>query len=724
MVNARFNAAARRIAVSLATAAVAATSSIVLLGGAASGSCGTGANPGGSPLNINASFDYACQWAATPSTTPYTYANDSASFASQLLTAGGMRPSSGNWNATNSWWTNAPVAGSGAPPQHSLSWASAPALYRFLTSSGNATELPAAQATLTNTQAGDLIFWDWSPVPGTYDDVGVIVSGNGSNPATEMYAAHGQTTAGSSNIVSLGGLRSISDMLSNRVGPYLNSLTAFNQTKYGTTVQCPAADAGTGTGRGTCWTWHIVRPQNLGGNAGYSGAQSYGPAVAPQYPTSIKYGGTNAIIDTAAEADAVIAALRAPGSDVDAAPIAAGLNPADAKTVGDRVQATTPTSGTYGGTDASVDGISEEEALGADLATRADRSTLWAGLWIDDKNEMLAADDSHFTTWTRFFDTQPPSPPVNITADGFDSTTGEALITWEAGADPDIATGINGTGSDVDRFDYRWRRNGGAFGAWVTDAGAGFAASPTALGDSVTVEIRGYDLAGNVSASTTATVTVDVAPATPSTAVPVLLCAVTAPECLTIFGAAAGALVVGAVVKNYLQDNGASFDVKSARATTSSSGPASTTTANTRSTSPAWPTLGNTPTFGEWEKTQDKERGKARDIYRRQGKKIRRGSQIHHIVPVTDKSSEASRAILYHCNVSINDPANLVPLPKTSHYRTYKGYYHANLYAVLKRYEGQTCLAPIRIQLLTTLRLIGAYLALASAAHVEGPWPI
>jgi RHS repeat-associated protein len=254
---------------------------------------------------------YACQFASSANPAYFHYGEDSANFVSQLLSVGGLLPSTGAWNAQNTWWSD-PPNGTTAPPSHSLSWTSPGALYTYLIKSGNATALSASQATLANTQAGDLIFWNWYPVGGStgssqhLSDVGMIISGNGSDPSTEMYASHTPTAPNPPNPPDsptfttpsqpqIPGLVSMSTLLNSDVGAYLSALTNFNVVKYNTTSQCPSSDPGTNTAnglQGVCWSWSIVRLSSLGGNAGSNAPQPITPQGSAVTRTEVAGGGS------------------------------------------------------------------------------------------------------------------------------------------------------------------------------------------------------------------------------------------------------------------------------------------------------------------------------------------------------------------------------------------------------------------------------------------------
>lgn len=235
---------------------------------------------GASALNLSAAYQYACSYATSPNPADYPYGEDSAAFTSQLLQAGGMQPSTGNPLASNTWWSNSWNSSNSptSPPMHARSWTSADALYTFLTTAGNGKALPGSSTNIASTKAGDVLFWNWTPLGGSvggaagqhYSDVSMIVSGSGADPDNEQIASHIPTVSGTS----IPGLTTMSNLIGNSVGTYANALATFNANKYAATNSCPATDSGTDNGsglQGGCWLWKIVRIGSTGGTAGTSG---------------------------------------------------------------------------------------------------------------------------------------------------------------------------------------------------------------------------------------------------------------------------------------------------------------------------------------------------------------------------------------------------------------------------------------------------------------------
>ncbi|HEX8101110.1 MAG TPA: DNRLRE domain-containing protein [Solirubrobacteraceae bacterium] len=106
--------------------------------------------------------------------------------------------------------------------------------------------------------------------------------------------------------------------------------------------------------------------------------------------------------------------------------------------------------------------------------------------------------------WTVYVDRTPPRQPTNLRAD-YDVESGSADIEWLA-TDPALADGSPGSG--VKTFTYRYRRAGGDWSAWRETAEPGFTFESAIVGESVGVEVRATDGAGNDSAVTAGTVVV------------------------------------------------------------------------------------------------------------------------------------------------------------------------------------------------------------------------
>jgi RHS repeat-associated protein len=220
---------------------------------------------------LRAAYEYGCQWGQSNNEKFFDYNEDSTDFVSQLLKAAGVKRSTGYvWNDQEAWYSEEayPISDGlyGSPPLHSQSWSSPSGLYEHLLSSGEAVLAP--EQTEAATRAGDLIFWGWNPAAGEYNDVSMVVSGDGTNPATEVVASHvpGPGRTGREVSASLPGLTSMKELLANGehgIGVYLHALTKFNSGKYENASEseplCPSSDPGAGGSSGTCWKWKILR---------------------------------------------------------------------------------------------------------------------------------------------------------------------------------------------------------------------------------------------------------------------------------------------------------------------------------------------------------------------------------------------------------------------------------------------------------------------------------
>lgn len=102
-------------------------------------------------------------------------------------------------------------------------------------------------------------------------------------------------------------------------------------------------------------------------------------------------------------------------------------------------------------------------------------------------------------------DKTPPTAPSRVGVADFDAASGEATIDWVPGLDPDLAPDVPGSGANTS--EYRVKR-GATWSTWGTTGTDFVVLSNATEGETLTVEIRAMDDAGNRSAFTTATVTV------------------------------------------------------------------------------------------------------------------------------------------------------------------------------------------------------------------------
>jgi hypothetical protein len=106
-------------------------------------------------------------------------------------------------------------------------------------------------------------------------------------------------------------------------------------------------------------------------------------------------------------------------------------------------------------------------------------------------------------------DRTPPGLASNFRA-RFDPSTSQANVVWDDAVDPSAPDGSFGSGAT--QYQYRVARGAGAFSAWAVTDYAGVVLNNSFNGESLSFEVRAVDLAGNVGASATATVTAQTPP--------------------------------------------------------------------------------------------------------------------------------------------------------------------------------------------------------------------
>lgn len=122
-------------------------------------------------------------------------------------------------------------------------------------------------------------------------------------------------------------------------------------------------------------------------------------------------------------------------------------------------------------------------------------------------------DEQHHATsdgWKVLVDRTAPPAPDSIRLDYFDpEETPQAIATigWNVPEDPDLPDGKLGSG--VERTDVRYRVNGGAMTAWAPSQEDTLDIVGAAPGSTVDIEVRSVDAVGNVSATSTSTITID-----------------------------------------------------------------------------------------------------------------------------------------------------------------------------------------------------------------------
>lgn len=129
------------------------------------------------------------------------------------------------------------------------------------------------------------------------------------------------------------------------------------------------------------------------------------------------------------------------------------------------------------------------------------------------KAEDVAKNPGTGREWSLLVDRTGPSAVNGVGVDGYDPATRVATVAWDTGDDPPLPTGEDGSG--IDKVEFRYQVNGGAWGAWTDpDEGAdsvtpGFDAPDTGPGAVINVEVRETDAvanAGTIVAATTSVV--------------------------------------------------------------------------------------------------------------------------------------------------------------------------------------------------------------------------
>jgi hypothetical protein len=111
-------------------------------------------------------------------------------------------------------------------------------------------------------------------------------------------------------------------------------------------------------------------------------------------------------------------------------------------------------------------------------------------------------------SWTFYVDKTAPTAATSASADNDGSTVS---VTWTGDADPVLSATQDG--SDLAKWTYRQRRNGGAWSSVATVTSPAFIAAGAVAGDTINIEVTSFDYAGNASPTATLTATVPDAPA-------------------------------------------------------------------------------------------------------------------------------------------------------------------------------------------------------------------
>jgi hypothetical protein len=114
----------------------------------------------------------------------------------------------------------------------------------------------------------------------------------------------------------------------------------------------------------------------------------------------------------------------------------------------------------------------------------------------------LAGNASDGATSTVRIDRSAPSAPTDFDA-SFDPDSSVTDVSWAPAPDPNLADGSPGSGTGSYR--YRISRSGGAWSAWQTIDDMDVLLSGSAVGETITLEVKPIDLVGNEGASALAT---------------------------------------------------------------------------------------------------------------------------------------------------------------------------------------------------------------------------
>jgi hypothetical protein len=111
------------------------------------------------------------------------------------------------------------------------------------------------------------------------------------------------------------------------------------------------------------------------------------------------------------------------------------------------------------------------------------------------------ATENLYVTWEP--DTTPPTKPGGFIA-AFDTSTKVTTVAWQASTDPPFKDGYPGSG--VASYSYRYKLGAGSWSSWTSTTPASFTIPSTTEGESIGVEAKAIDVAGNVSEVGSATV--------------------------------------------------------------------------------------------------------------------------------------------------------------------------------------------------------------------------
>jgi hypothetical protein len=280
----------------------------------------------------------------------------------------------------------------------------------------------------------------------------------------------------------------------------------------------------------------------------------------------------------------------------------------------------------------------------------------------------MAGIDSRFQTWVRTIDTVAPAAVTQLDVTDSLPSAHTATVSWHAGDDPDLAAGVQGSGVDFFRSEYRYQREDDAtLSDWYS--ADDWAASLTSVDASevIMIDVRQYDMAGNASPVTRTWLKIP--PVTAHASFAFVLAAPVFCAAGGCEGILAATAVVGAAATGWIVADNTDWDVKKNNPTDD------VPVASGREADAVNGEGGQALPYADW-----KAKGKRERRTLRQKLGLAKGDprEAHHIIPVGDSRAEYLREILYQCGLDLNDLINGVPLSKKEHWRTYtKDYFNA-----------------------------------------------
>ncbi len=391
-----------------------------------------------------------------------------------------------------------------------------------------------------------------------------------------------------------------------------------------------------------------------GWNSAELGAIGSLPAVDDQYTTSWDLGGPNAKVDSPAEADNVITAIRAASSDAAANALRVGLTPSDLTYVTARIEATALSSRTYGGANWKVDTAAEADAFIAGFrgaSSDPNAGALYFGLAETDRaytdermrvsipNDSLIYDVTDAQLWYIGEGDRDRVAPQY----------GPGLVA-ELGAAPRVSRAV------VDSF---------AFGEDWSDASI----EDPNLAETQDEADSGLSLAWDAEWEEGTELYAEYAQQSVAPLVAVGLCLRFCPQ------AARTANVVGKLKKVSSASKIPARTIPAARNWAPNPTQLAQTFKNARGSN-SGRTLGRN--------IEKRAKDKPGDAERRAARQRKNGFHAHHIVATGDRRAAFGRAVLQNCGTGPNDPANGVWLNDAQHRGLHTNAYFRNVNEALR----------------------------------------